>query len=355
MKKAHNWIVRDGDEKDLRGILSLRKIVFGEEEKDKLNEKFWKWEFEEGPDGKALIYIVEDENKIIGHFADIPRLFSVQGETVLGTSSVDLMVHPDYRQKGIFDAMARFGVQQVKQKKGLFMMGFAIRIKSISGLKKIGWREVEKLPVLVYPIRFRAILNRYLHFPLLSLLLGGGVRFFFLLFYCLKRKEKSEGIEIERINTFDDSFDHFWQRASSLYSVMGVRNQNYLAWRYLQHPTRSYAIYRAKKYGEMRGYIVLRKVDLLNFNSAVIVDLLALDEETISALVEKGIQHSQEEGDDLLGMMVPQTHLYNKLLKKRGFLPSPKTFHLIIYPQSERDVLFSPESWYVNWGDNDVI
>jgi len=349
------WKVRDGDEKDMEEILSLRKIVFGEMEKDKLDENFWKWEFEEGPDGKALIYIVEDGDKIIGHFADIPRLFSVQGETVLGTSSVDLMVHPDYRQKGIFDAMARFGVQQVKQRRGLFMMGFAIRRESISGLKKIGWREIDKLPVLVYPIRFRGILNRYLHFPLLSLLLGGGVRFIYLLLYGLRRKKKSEGIEIQEIDTFDESFDHFWQEVSSLYSVMGVRNRNYLTWRFLQHPTRNYTVYRAKKSGEMKGYMVMRKVDLLNFDSAVIVDLLALDEETLSALVEKGIQHSRQEGNDLLGMMVPQRHLYNKLLRRKGFVPSPKSFHLIIYPQSDREVLFSPESWYVNWGDNDVI
>ncbi len=56
----------------------------------------------------------------------------------------------------------------------------------------------------------------------------------------------------------------------------------------------------------MMGYIVLRKVELLNFNSAVIVDLLALDEESISALVKRGIQHSRQEGADLLGFMVSQ-------------------------------------------------
>ncbi len=355
MEIGQNWTIREGNEKDREGILSLRRVAFGEEEKDKLDPAFWRWEFIEGPDGEGMIYIAEDGNKIIGHFADVPRLFSVQGETVLGMSSVDLMVHPDYRRKGIFDAMARFGVQRVKQKKGLFMMGFAIRIESISGLKQIGWKQVGKLPVLVYPISFRGILDRYLHFPILSLFLGGGVRFFYLLFLGLKRRKRREGIEIEKVDAFDRSFDFFWQKASALYPIMGVRNRNYLTWRYLRHPTRSYAIYRAKQHGEMTGYIVLRKVDLLNFNSAVIVDLLALDEETISALVNKGIRHSREEGDDLLGMMVPEDHLYNKLLRKKGFLPSPKTFHLIIYPQSDRKVLFSPESWYVNWGDNDVI
>jgi hypothetical protein len=109
------------------------------------------------------------------------------------------------------------------------------------------------------------------------------------------------------------------------------------------------------KAGEMRGYIVLRKVDLLNFNSAVIVDLLALDDAALLALVETGIRYSREGGADLLGVMVPQRHLYHKILRGMGFLPSLKTFLFMIYTLSGREIFFSPEKWYVNWGDTDVI
>jgi hypothetical protein len=105
----------------------------------------------------------------------------------------------------------------------------------------------------------------------------------------------------------------------------------------------------------MKGYIVLRKVKLLNFDSAVIVDLLALDEVTLEALVEKGIQHSRQEGADLLGFMVPKDHPYYKILKKKGFLPSLKTFQFMVYPHSDREIFLSQEKWYVNWGDTDVI
>ena len=105
----------------------------------------------------------------------------------------------------------------------------------------------------------------------------------------------------------------------------------------------------------MKGYIVLRKVDLLNFNSSVIVDLLALDEATLTALVERGIQHSGQEGADLLGFMVPQGHDYYHILRKMGFFSSLKTFLFMIYPHFSRDMFLSPEKWYVNWGDTDVI
>jgi len=355
MSDTDSWKVRDGNQSDMEGILSLRGIVFKEEERDKLDPRFWQWEFMKGPDGKAFLYIVEDENRIIGHFADIPRRFSAQGEVVLGTLSLDLMVHPDYWRKGIFAAMGRYGAEKVKQENGRFLIAFPIRLETILGLKKIGWKEAAKLPVLVYPIRFRGIMNRYLHFPPLGLLMGGIARLFYFFLYGLKKKKETGGVEIERVGSLDESFNLFWQKACTLYPVMGIRNRDYLNWRYLQHPTRKYVIYRAKKNGEMRGYIVLRKVDLLKFNSAVVVDLLALDEETLSALVEKGIQYGQQERADLLGFMVPQNHLYYKILRQKGFLQSPKTFQFMVYPHSHREIVLSPEKWYVNWGDTDVI
>jgi hypothetical protein len=96
-------------------------------------------------------------------------------------------------------------------------------------------------------------------------------------------------------------------------------------------------------------------VDLLNFNSAVIVDLLVLDKETLEALVAKGIEHSYKEGAALLGFMVPKTHPYHRDLRRCGFLPSMKTFLFMVYPNVEEKGLLSPGAWYVNWGDTDVI
>jgi hypothetical protein len=222
-------------------------------------------------------------------------------------------------------------------------------------LIKIGWKAVLKLPVLVFPIRFRGIVNRYLHFQPMSLVMGGMARCFYFVSFGWRKKRRREYVEIERVNELDQHFDIFWGKAISLYPIMGCRSQSYLTWRYLQHPTRSYVIYRALRKGEMVGYIVLRKVELLGFNSAVIADLLALDEETFSELVEKGVEHSQRDGADLLGFMVPQPHPYYRNLRRGGFLPSFKAFDFLVYSHCNEQVLFDPTGWYVTWGDTDVI
>lgn len=355
MEKLQAWTVRDGDEKDLLGILSLRKIVFGEMEKDKLEPRFWRWEFMEAPDGKALIYIVQDGERIIAHFADIPRRFSVNGEAVLATLSLDLMVHPDYRREGLFTAMGRYGAQRVKQKNGLFMTAFPIRSETIQGLIKIGWEKVVQLPVIVYPIRFSGIVDRYLRFKPLSILIGGVATCLYLLRFGWSKGKKAEGIQIEEVVQLDEAFDDFWQGASRLFSVLGVRTRQYLNWRYVKHPTRRYTVYQAIEEGKMKGYIVLRTVRLLSFSSAVIVDLLALDERALFALVEKGVQHSREAHVDLLGFMVPKTHPYYHSLKRWGFLRSLKAFSFMIFDHVQKKNLSHLEGWYVNWGDTDVL
>ena len=355
MEIGQSWKVRDGDEKDREGILSLRKIVFGEMEEDKLDPKVWRWQFMEGPDGKAFIYIAEDGGRVIGHFADVPRRFSANGRMVLGTLSLDLMVHPDYRRKGIFSELGRYAAQRVKKEKGLFMTAFPIRKETITGLLKIGWKIVGELPVLVYPISFCGMLDRHVNFLPFSLLVGGITRFFYSLFFHVKRVRSLEGIDIEEVKIFNDSFDRFWEKALSLYPMMGVRDRTFLSWRFLQNPFRRYTIYRSMEREEMTGYLILRKVDLLKFNSAVIVDLLALNNRALIALIQKGIQHSQKVGADLLGCMIPQKHPYHQILKGSGFLPSRKTFLLMVYRQGEKKVSLDPEAWYVNWGDTDVI
>jgi GNAT superfamily N-acetyltransferase len=355
MDKTDRWKVRDGNEKDMEGIFSLRRNAFGEMEKDKLEPRFWRWQFIERPAGRALIHIVEDKSKVVGHFANLPSRFSFYGKVVHGTLSVDIMVHSDYRRKGIFRAMGEYAIQRVRDENGLFMMACLIRRETIQGFKKMDWEGVVELPVLVYPIRFRGIVSRSLHFLPLRFLFGGTARLFCNLFFQRRKGGGSKEIVIEEIRNLDDRYESFWHKALSLYPILGVRDRDYMTWRYLQHPTRTYTIYQAEKLGEMKGFIVLRKVDLLNFHSAIIVDLLALDEGTLLALVEKGIQHSIQEGADLLGMMIPKGHLYYQVLRGMGFLPSLKKFLLMIHCQKEGKGLFDPKAWYVNWGDTDVV
>jgi hypothetical protein len=138
------------------------------------------------------------------------------------------MVHPDYWRRGFFYEMGTYGARKVKDENGLFMITFPIRKETIAGLIKIGWHAVNDLPVIAYPVRFSGILNRYLHFPPLSFLIGGLARFLHFLIFQAGRKE-GEGVEIDEVDRLDDQFDSFWRKAAALHPILGVRDTTFLA------------------------------------------------------------------------------------------------------------------------------
>jgi hypothetical protein len=264
-----------------------------------------------------------------------------------------MMVHPDYRG-GMFFQLGRHAAERTKERGFAFLTSYPIRKWSIKSLRRIGWKGFFEIPVLIYPLRFRGIVNRYFRFLPISLIIGGVAKVFYFLFF-KGRRERNEGeIGIVEMAQLDDAYDRFWQKASSLNPVMGVRDRSFMNWRYLQHPTRTYTIYRALRKGKMEGYIVLRKVDLLGFNSAVVVDLLALEEDVLRRLVEKGVAYAEEKRADLLGCIVPRHHRYYRILRRKGFFSTFKAFLFMIYPHVE-EIPLLPAGWYVNWGDSDVI
>lgn len=356
MIRKEAWKVRNGNDEDMEAILSLRRLVFGEGEKERLHPKFWEWEFLEGAEGKALINLVENGGRLIGHFADLPRRFSLHSRLVKATLSLDLMVHPDFRRRGIFEAMGRYALERVKEAQGLFLTAFPIRKETIGGLLKMGWKRVVSLPVLVYPNNFTAIVDHFLRRRPLSSLVGDFARYFHLWLYSRGVQGAGmEGTRIEEVDRLDVEFDRFWDKASLLFPKLGVRDRPFLNWRYRQHPFWTYTIYRAMRQREMTGYVILRKVNLLRLNTAVMVDLMALERETLRALVLRAMDYSVRKGAWLLGFMVPRTHPYYRMLRGWGFLPSLKQFWFMIYSHLEEAELFEPQGWYVNWGDTDVI
>lgn len=89
----------------------------------------FKWEFVNGPWGKAIYVIAEDlekqGNKIIGTQSAIPMVFiNGKGETVLTAKSEDTFVHPDYRGHKLFDRMYELLFSECKNAGIQYLWGF---------------------------------------------------------------------------------------------------------------------------------------------------------------------------------------------------------------------------------------
>lgn len=112
---------------------------------------FFKWEFLNGPSGKAIYVIAEDldreGNKIIGTQSAIPIEFiGSDNQTILTAKSEDTYVHPDYRGQKLFERMYDLLFEECKRngisylwgftyaRKPFLKLGFEIPFETIQGL-----------------------------------------------------------------------------------------------------------------------------------------------------------------------------------------------------------------------------
>lgn len=82
--------------------------------------------------------------------------------------------------------------------------------------------------------------------------------------------------EVREINSFDQRFDALWSIASARYEEIGVRNAEFLNWRFCQNSENEHRILaiNSRKTKNLTGYVVYRK---LNDTSVEISDFLATD------------------------------------------------------------------------------
>ena len=104
-----------------------------------------------------------------------------------------------------------------------------------------------------------------------------------------------------------------------------------------------------------------REAEEASANAEKIRKELKETEDARAEILHKAREHAEKiisetkAGADLLGCMIPKRHPYFQILKDLGFLPSLKTFLFMVYRLAKDKVPLTPEAWYVNWGDSDVI
>ena len=112
---------------------------------------YFKWEFINGPWGKAIYVLAEDlekeENKIIGTQSAIPIVFTDgKGNKILTAKSEDTFVHPDYRGHKLFEKMYDLLFEECKNagiqyiwgftyaRKPFLKLGFEIPFETLQGI-----------------------------------------------------------------------------------------------------------------------------------------------------------------------------------------------------------------------------
>jgi GNAT superfamily N-acetyltransferase len=294
---------REATPADREAILGLRARCFGEVDREKLDPAFWEWEF-----GRGRCFINDAQTT---HIAIIPTPYRIDGEIVRGGLAVDAMTAPEARGRGLFTSVVTHAMEATCND---FTLSTAYQIRSsvLGAMLRGGWTVATKVPVLIRP-------------ALLAPRRPNGIRE-------LTRDDCPLMASIATAMPRDGA------------SV--ARTAEWLAWRFFDNP---HWRYRVTAFGD-DAYLVARRTTLKGYDTFAIVDLAWRDARAARTLVRDAVAEGRAQGCRLIAALVSPSHPAFPILLRRGFLPGPHWFRLLVYPPA-----FASKRWRVMWADTDHL
>ena len=147
-----------------------------------------------------------------------------------------------------------------------------------------------------------------------------------------------------------------WDRNSSRYPVLIVRDAAYLEWRYTRYPFTGIESFALTTDEELRGFAVIQvAVDDEGLLAASLLELFG-DEPALEPLLTEAIRRAVRAGASYLSAKT-STAECERLLKSRGFLPRASEHSPYTYKVNRPDLatlLGDADNWYISLGDGDI-
>lgn len=139
--------IRRFDPSDRDQFLSLYETVFERER----SVDWFRWKYERNPFVDHVpIVVAEDEDRVVGCRSFLAQEMRVDGSVRLAFQPCDTMVHPDYREQGLFSRMNEFALDRYAERQPAFCFNFPNE-NSKPGNLNHGWQEVGTVPVYYRP------------------------------------------------------------------------------------------------------------------------------------------------------------------------------------------------------------
>jgi len=293
----------------------------------------WRWKYLENPLKENLILVYEDRKKIVGEEAIVPFKAYFKGEILKIGHSVDSMVLNEYRGKGIFKKLALKSLKEGKEMGYSYFYGFPNKNSLPIYTKKLNWMSFGYIRRWIFPLNLNILSLKFkIDFSILSPLFKIGKNL-------LKRD-----YGFERVYNFN-GVDVYLENLKKHYDIFLLRDEDFLKWRYLDHPYYKYDIFKDDK-----NIFVLRIKDV-DIKRGTIEEFIYSDYLSFSKILSFSIKYFIENNVDLIDIWVRKGDPLEKILFYKGFIPYQKRL-IIIYPFE--NINFS-KKYFFNFSDLDVI
>ena len=308
--------IRPWQEGDEPGLTQLFQRAFGHP----ITVDHWRWKLRPEACGFDNVWLALSQGTPVFQYAGIPLQFKLSGETVRGVVSVDTMTAPEFRRRGLLTQVAAQAYGAWRAADVAFVIGLPNENWGTRA-RALGWQPLFPLQWLVRPLRPEAILAARLKWPalrrmqLLGTVWNAALR---------GRVKRSADIKIEQMQQAGAEFDHIWERCSNDWTFSTIRDRQWVNWRFISSPSRTYKILVARRQGEPTGYLSYAVVNVAERVSAYIAEVCAkpADLATRNSLLAELINTLDEaRAESIHTLAVPGTAEFARL-QRAGFLAS---------------------------------
>jgi GNAT superfamily N-acetyltransferase len=258
----------DGDD-----LAEFQHSAFGDEGRQLDAERF-AWLYERNPshhDDEPGVWVARRNDTIVGQQAEIPFDVKVGTETHPAGWTVDLIVGPEWRVKGIGPGLVVTHAEQRGLLAAVTQSEDAIRL-----YERLAWTDVGTIPSYLRPVDMDTTLRmasvpgwtRKLG-PVLSVLLRAFDAMVAVLF-------RLGGLRFHRVPRFDERVDEVWENSAPEHQVLAVRDAAHARWRFDESPEADqFQRYYLSRGRRTLGYVVLQPGERWDQPATVVVDYLA--------------------------------------------------------------------------------
>ncbi|WP_169910876.1 GNAT family N-acetyltransferase [Evansella clarkii] len=279
-----------------------------------------RWRYLENPLNELLVCVAVDNGRVIANTAASPCEFFNNGIIEKTAISLNLMIDPDYRGKGIFTDITSKLYKYMEEKGYKSVLGFPNYLSNPTFVTKLGRQTIYEIPTLELNLT--------------------DVR--------LKKTNTAHILEDDQ---FTLNYSEYSHESRSLYLY---KTREYLRWRYYKNPINNYKNFIIKnELGHVRSFIVCKEYhDKLN-----IVDYCFNESSDIEPLINSAIKYALDIKKSYVtvwSQIGTDEHLLMQWLGFRNNYPITYFSGKILGITENLNEFYDYRNWFINMGDDNV-
>lgn len=343
------WHPRDPRPEDRDALTAVFNAAFHRADTPALLD----WRYRMNPHGVAKTILAAGErDEVAGAYSYVPRKFSIGGKVTIVYQASDAMVFENWQRKGIFTGLDRILAERAAADGVPFGFAFCGR-RSQKGFLANGWKAIAPYRTWTRILK----LNKSAFDARRS---DGRLRRALLPLEWLRAKSSDSFIKKALEGFHDEPITVFGRKVADLappnYKIYGIRDSEYLNWRFLATPRHTHVPFRLLRGNDVVGYY---DIECSAAGRGYLLDVRGADSACERAAFAAAVEKLRVVGAGAIQTTVVEGSFLDAHVRALGFEPprdpAPLPFIVRSFVDCEETRLaLDAKNWYILDGDRDA-